>query len=88
MGLYSTVDRKAIFVSKEDYLLLLKCDGAHDLTADTMSEAERATLEELLANEVVRPALPGEFLNQNRLTNHIPHATARACTGRSPGPAT
>ena len=72
MGLYSTVDRKAIFASKEDYLLLLKCDGAHDLTADTMSEAERATLEELLANEVVRPALPGEFLKPEQAYKSYP----------------
>ena len=31
MGVYSVRNRKAFFMQKEDFLFLLKCDGAHDL---------------------------------------------------------
>ena len=40
-GLFDTDTRKAEFLDKDLYLLLLKCDGAHDIDEDAFSKEER-----------------------------------------------
>ena len=43
-GLFSMNRRKAVFLPKEDYLFLLKCDGAHDLSPESLTEKEAGIL--------------------------------------------
>lgn len=71
-GLYSIREKKAEFLPKDDYLFLLKCDGAHDINPGALSEADKARLDSLLADGVVRRALPGEFLKPEQTYKTFP----------------
>lgn len=71
-GLFSMNRRKALFLPKEDYLFLLKCDGAHDLSPDALTEREAGMLKNLLADGIVRQALPGELLRPEQAYHAYP----------------
>lgn len=61
-GLFDTKSRSVRFLRKPQFLLLIRCDGAHDLEAGELSAADREYLDKLLADGVVRPAGFAEFL--------------------------
>ncbi len=61
-GLWNTADNRVRFLAKPQYLLLLRCDGAHDLEAAELTENDRSFLDWLLREGVVRPAAFAEFL--------------------------
>ena len=62
-GLYNSRNRTARFFPKDKYLLLLKCDGAHDLDEEELSEEDRQFLESLEKENVIKKTLFWEFLS-------------------------
>lgn len=66
-GLFDTYRKEAFFPDNESYLLLLKCDGAHDLEFDSLSEKEKEAIAGFEKDGVIRPALPGEFLSREQM---------------------
>ena len=48
-GLFDNVRKTPIFLDKEDFLVLLKCDGAHDFDQATQEEKERLLKEGMRA---------------------------------------
>ena len=61
-GLFDTFRKSADFLPREEYALLMRCDGAHDIQTDDLKEEERRLLEELLEKGIIRRARLGEFL--------------------------
>ena len=63
-GLYDTERKTASFLRKNEYLLIMRCDGAHDLKEEDFSKDERDKLvmEELVRRKIIRPARFAEFL--------------------------
>ena len=54
-GLFDNVRKTPVFLDKEDFLVLLKCDGAHDF--DQATQEEKEILEELDGNEEAKALL-------------------------------
>ncbi|MBO4365758.1 MAG: radical SAM protein, partial [Eggerthellaceae bacterium] len=61
-GLFDRTHKRATFLEKEKYQLLLQCDGAHDLDLAKLPEEHRSFLEEQLEKDIVHPAEPMEYL--------------------------
>lgn len=61
-GLFDCAKKTATFLEKEKYLLLLQCDGVHDLDPAQFSAGTREYFEEQLEQGIIRPAEPGEYL--------------------------
>ena len=61
-GIYDTHRKEPVFVDKPSFLLALRCDGAHDLEADGLTEEEQKILDEMKRREVIHPAGFAEFL--------------------------
>ncbi len=55
-GLFSTVNRKVMFLPQDLYRILLRCNGAYDIDFDGLSERELDFLRKLEGRGVVRPA--------------------------------
>ncbi|MBR2835761.1 MAG: radical SAM protein [Coriobacteriales bacterium] len=62
-GVYDAATKTAKFLNKKQYLMLLRCDGAHDLDEQDLSEEDKKFFEELLNSEVIRPARLMELLH-------------------------
>ena len=56
-GLYNSRNRTARFFPKDKYLLLLKCDGAHDFDEEELSEEDRQFLDSLEKENVIKKTL-------------------------------
>lgn len=50
------------FLAKNGYLLLLRCDGAHEIDPEQLPEAERKMLDRILEQGIVRKARFAELL--------------------------
>ena len=61
-GLLDIRRKEAHFLSKNAYMILLQCDGAHDLQPETMPEEDRLCLESFVRDKIVRPVMPGNYL--------------------------
>jgi len=61
-GVLDTQLKMANFLSLNEYRLLLKCDGAHRMEEENLSEQEVKFLEKLEKSGVIRKAILGEFL--------------------------
>ena len=61
-GIYDTRRKEPGFLPKEAFLFLMRCDGAHELDENRLSERERKLFEDIRKNEVIRPARFAEFL--------------------------
>ncbi len=61
-GIFSTLKKTPRFVSKEIFLFLLRCDGAHDINEEELSEENRKLFRELKEKKIIRPADFMEFL--------------------------
>ena len=59
-GLFDNARKTPAFLEREDYLVLLRCDGAHDF--DQPTPRERETLKALEDDGVIRPARFWELL--------------------------
>ncbi len=55
-ALYDTVRKTARFLSKEQMILLMRCDGAHDIDEERLPADSRKFLEEAKKAGAVRPA--------------------------------
>ncbi len=61
-GLLDTQEKRVQFLAKNGYLLLLRCDGAHDIDPEQLTEAERKMLDRILEQGIVRKARFAELL--------------------------
>ena len=61
-GVYDRATKTARFLPKDFYLLLMRCDGAHDIVVDELSEKEKQFFEDIQKAEVIHPAMFGDFL--------------------------
>ena len=61
-GLFDTKAKQAIFLPPDDYRLLLKCDGAHQMEEENLDERQWKKLEGMEKNRIIRKAFLGEFL--------------------------
>ena len=50
------------FLPKNLYLILMRCDGAHEQNQDEFSEKEKQFFEDIIKSKVIRPAGFAEFL--------------------------
>lgn len=71
-GLYDTEMKKAVFPDRETYLLLLRCDGVHEIDPEALSEKEKKGLAELERDGVVRPARIWEILKPEQAYRTYP----------------
>ena len=55
-GLYDSFRRTMSFLRKDKYLLLLKCDGAHDIDEESLSKEDRDFLASMEKENVIRKA--------------------------------
>ena len=61
-GLFDSRRKTAEFLPLEEYVLLMRCDGAHDINPSDLGDGERQQLEKLLSSGIVRRARLGEYL--------------------------
>ena len=86
-GLYDTRQKSAQFLTKELYTLLMRCDGAHDIDVDSLSDKERPFFDWLLRKEIVRPAGFLDYLSDEqeyrsypaRYKKHVHWSITGAC---------
>ena len=62
-GLYDSRTRVTRFLPKDKYLLLLKCDGLHDIEETSLSEEHRGFLDSMEKTNVIRKAMFWEMLS-------------------------
>ena len=61
-GLFDAQRKVADFLPRDEFVLLMRCDGAHDIQPDGLGEDERRALERFLEKGIVRKARLGEYL--------------------------
>ncbi|MBR5337173.1 MAG: radical SAM protein [Lachnospiraceae bacterium] len=61
-GLYDMARKDAIFMDKKKYLMLLKCDGAHDINTEDHTEDEKAIFNRFLEMGFIHPAGFAEYI--------------------------
>ena len=61
-ALYDTRAKMPLFLPKDQFILLMRCDGAHETDEDLLTEKEREFLKTSAERGVIRPAGFGEFL--------------------------
>ena len=65
-GLLDMKKKDVRFLKPGQYRLLLKCDGAHRMEEENLGEPETKFLEFLEKRGVIRPAILGEFLEEEQ----------------------
>ncbi len=86
-GLYDTWRKEADFFLKEDYVLLMQCDGAHDIDEAAMNERQRKLFEKLKKAEIIREAGILDYLTEKqeyrtfpaRYKKHVHWSITGAC---------
>lgn len=62
-GVFDTAKKEAVFLRKNEYLMIMRCDGAHDIHDVFFSdENEKRVFNEILKRGFIRPAGFAEFL--------------------------
>ena len=56
-GLYNSRTRMTAFLPKDKYLLLLKCDGVHEIEETALAEEDRDCLNSMEKKNVIRKAM-------------------------------
>jgi len=87
-GLYDLQQREARFFIKEEYLLLMRCDGAHEMDEAALGEDDRLFLQWLKEEGIIREAALWIFLRKNRDTVPSGPAIESTFNGRLPESAT
>ena len=77
-GLYDSEVGKVFFIDKERYLLLMKCDGAHDIDPESLTEKQRKALDDAVKEGVIREAKFLEFLSPVQEYKSYPAAYKRS----------
>ena len=86
-GLFDTRRKEAQFFTKEDYILLMQCDGAHDIDEASFSEERKRFFEWLKKEEIVREAGFLDYLTEKqeyrtfpaRYKKHVHWSITGAC---------
>ena len=55
-GLYDTEYKEVLFPDRESYLMLMKCDGAHEIDIEKLDERQRKAFEKAEEEGVIKPA--------------------------------
>jgi radical SAM protein with 4Fe4S-binding SPASM domain len=71
-GLLSIEHDEPIFLPKDKYLLILKCDGAHEIDVDSLNPEEKQFLESGIKEGAVRPSGFMEFLRDDQAYKRYP----------------
>ncbi len=62
-GILDIETKETSFFSKEQYITILKCDGAHDIDVSGLPEKDRELLESLKKADVIREARLWDFIS-------------------------
>ena len=71
-GLFDTWKKEAEFPEQGVFLLLMKCDGAHALAPETLSDQEKEILKDLEKKKIIRPARFWETLKPEQAYQTYP----------------
>lgn len=71
-GLWDVPQGETVFFAKEEYRVLLRCDGIQELGPDSMTESDGQALKELLDRDLVRPSVFGETLRPEQVYHRYP----------------
>ena len=71
-GVFDKYKKEAVFLSKDEYTVLLKCDGAHDFDMDSIDEKEKKILSIFKNEGTIRPAMFGDFLKDDQMYTVYP----------------
>lgn len=72
-GLLERTHKETRFFSREEYLLLLQCDGAHDIASESLTDEEKRFFGEMKEKEIIRDALPGELIRPEQEYRSYPN---------------
>lgn len=61
-GVFDTIEKKAQFLDKQQYLFLLECDGAHEINPNELDEEKRKAFVEFLEDNLIHPAGFAQYL--------------------------
>ncbi len=86
-GLFDTETRQAIFLPKEEYILLLQCDGTHDIDESALDEDKKHFMDRMKQAEVIKEAGFLSYLTKNqeyrtfpaRYKKHVHWSITGAC---------
>ena len=86
-GLYDTETKEAIFFPKEEYILLMKCDGTHDIDEASLSEDNKRFLDWLKESKTIKEAGFQDYLTKKqeyrtfpaRYKKHVHWSITGAC---------
>ena len=65
-GLFDTRRKEAEFFRKEDYILLMRCDGAHDIDENALNEDQRKFFGWLKKAEIIHEAGILDYLSEEQ----------------------
>jgi len=65
-GLFDTKRKEARFFTKEDYILLMQCDGAHDIDEAVLDEDKKRFFDWLKKEEIIREAGFLEYMTEKQ----------------------
>ncbi len=71
-GLMNADSREVVFPEKENYLLLLQCDGRHEIESKTLGSEQQAFLAKLEEKGIVRPAMFWDILKPEQVYRTYP----------------
>ena len=76
-GLYDTWKKNALFFDKEKYIMLLECDGAHEVNPKEFSKKRREIFDEFLEDKLIHPAEFGQYLQPEQEYKKYPASYRR-----------
>ena len=71
-GLLDRARKETQFFPKDDYILLMQCDGAHDIDEDSFSEEQTRLFDWLKKREIIRPAGILDYLTKEQEYRRYP----------------
>ena len=71
-GLYDTETKEAIFFPKEEYILLMKCDGTHDIDESSLSEDNKRFLDWLKESKTIKESGFQDYLTKKQAYKTFP----------------
>ena len=85
--LFDTERKEASFFSKEEYLLLMQCDGAHDIDESALDEDRKRFFDWLKESEIIKEAGLLDYLTEKqeyrtfpaRYKKHVHWSVTGAC---------
>lgn len=78
-GLQNTETMSIIFISPQDFQILLDCDGIHDIDPESLTGRSRDFFRYLTERNIIRPAVFGDLLLPEQMYYHYPVNYRREC---------